>query len=167
MLARFFRVVFSMQVGILIMTTGRHREKLGTRQFWTLTRVNKMSIPATGGKYLMAVLGCKTQVGQNNVCLKKAFSPGYFFIVNGSGGRKPCFWKGSHHFVFYPSSEKLKVDDNLKTYAIKIPPFSIFVGRGYLQTTGALNLEHHNLRNHVYLLPKGLLLDDSISFDYK
>lgn len=56
----------------------------------------KMSIPATGGRYLIADVGCKPQVGHNYTRLNETFSPGYFFILNGSEEGKLYVMKGPH-----------------------------------------------------------------------
>lgn len=69
----------------------------------------KTSIPATGGKYLQTAVGCKLQVGHNDMPLDKAPSHDYFFIVNGSEG-KLYVCKRSHNFIFYPSDEKTEDD---------------------------------------------------------
>lgn len=55
-------------------------------------------------------------------------------------------------------AEILKIDD------IKLSPFNIFVGHGYLQHAGAEYLAHHNLRYHVNLVFIGIPLNDPIAF---
>lgn len=97
----------------------------------------------------------------NDVRLRKASCLGYFFILNRAKERKLYVCKGSYHFVLYPSGEKRNMEDILEMDAI-LSPFNIFVGHEYLQHAGAEHLKHHNLRLYVYLVPKGLPLNDSM-----
>lgn len=51
--------------------------------------------------------------------------------------------------------------------AVKLSPFSIFVGPEHLQHDGAEYLEHHALRYHVYPVPNSVALNEYISFAYE
>ena len=49
---------------------------------------------------------------------------------------------------------------------IEIPPFSVFIGHGYVQHAGAGWSGSHNLRYHIYLIPDGHQLRDTVAFAY-
>lgn len=97
----------------------------------------KISIFATAWRYISEGVGCKLQVGHNDMPLNKSFSFGHFFILNGSEKESLYIGKGSIQFLFYANADKWKTADILKINAIKLSQFSMFVGHGYLQSTGA------------------------------
>lgn len=126
-------------------------------------------MPATGGRFLISGGlngGVKPQVGHNDFPAHKGKSPGYFFIVTGNEVGKLYVCKGSHHYVFYPTAAKRALAKHLKLESIELPPNSVFVGHGWLQHAGAEYLGYHNMRYHLYFVPEGQRLGDSVSYSY-
>lgn len=95
--------------------------------------------------------------------LKKASSSSNFLIVELSWKESLYVCKSSHRFLFYPSAKSRKMRDFLEMYSINFPPSSIFVVQWYLPNDSAEYLKYHNLRNHVYFVPKAKPLHDSIA----
>lgn len=93
--------------------------------------------------------------------LKNASSPAYLVNVNISEGEELYVYKDSHLVVQSPTAERLKMADILKIDPMKLSPFSIFVGHGYLRHAGAEYLEHLGLRYQVYFVSVGVALNDS------
>lgn len=91
----------------------------------------KNSIFCNWREVLLTDAGCKPQVGQNYMSLKKAYSHSYFFIMNEFEEGKQYVCKGFHNFLFYPRAENRKMTDVLKMDATKLSHFMIFVARGY------------------------------------
>lgn len=50
--------------------------------------------------------------------------------------------------------------------AVTIPPFSIFVGHGYLTQAGAGWAEMFCLHYHAYFIPSQNSLNNAVAFDY-
>lgn len=96
----------------------------------------KTLIPVTAGRYLLDSVGCRSQVGHNDVCLKKSYSARYFFILNGSKNRRLYVCNVSHDVLFYAGAESWKTVEILKMHAIELFLFSIFVEQVYLQHAG-------------------------------
>lgn len=126
---------------------------------------SKMRIPATGGRFLITGADCKAQLGHNDMIVRRGASPGYFFIANGPEEGKLYVCKGSHHFVFYPPTEKRKMADILKMDPVVLPPYCVFVGHGYLTHAGS-EFIGHNMRYHLYLFPSDVPLHDAIVFAF-
>lgn len=112
---------------------------LATPQNREKKHLNSTGIPATGGRYLSPGDGCKPQVGQSDVAVRKGSSSKFIFNLGGQGVGKLYVYKAFHNFGFYVDMDEQKVTGILKIYVITIPQFSVFISNGYVQHAGAKN----------------------------
>lgn len=72
----------------------------------------------------------------------------------------------SHYYVDYEEKAKNILARILQMESFVLPPFSAFVGNGYVQHAGAEYHSHSNICYHVYLVSKYIKLPDAIEFSY-
>lgn len=122
-------------------------------------------IRRSGGPYLLTGRDCKPEVAHKDIGKREGCSTGFFFISNGPQEGKFYLCKGTDHFVFYSMKKKRKLAETVKLGAVVLPPYSIFIGRGYLQHAVAEYHGAHSTRYHLYLMPSGNATLGSICFD--
>lgn len=93
--------------------------------------------------------------------IKQESSLGYFYIVSGKDEGRLYVCKGSHRFLLYPDAKCRRLPDIFKLETISLPPYSVFIGHGYLQHAGAEYLGRLNLRYNVYLVLHDVALQDA------
>ena len=84
--------------------------------------------------------------------------------MTGREGSRLWVSDGSHKFVTYSERRRLKLAHSLRMQELIIPPYFVFFGRGYLQHGGTAWNGTGNLRYHMYLIPSGHELRDTIAF---
>lgn len=97
----------------------------------------KTAIPETGVRNLFTGVDFKPQTAHNDAAGRKCSFSDFAFISSGPEVGKLYLRKPSHQFDFYPDAKKRKLADSLKKDATKWPPFSVFIGRRYVEHAGA------------------------------
>ena len=126
----------------------------------------RISIPQSGGRFIVTGKDVGDQIPHNDFHPKENQSHVYFVIVTGFKAATLHVCPGSHLFVFYEKKELQKLARVLKLETIEIPPYSIFIGHGWIQHSGAGWNGSHCLRYHLYFVPEGYSLPDGIHFAY-
>ena len=126
----------------------------------------KSWLPGTGGRLLLTGKDADDQCGHNDFVVRDGESPGYFVIANGPHTTSLLVAPSSHKYVKYEKSRLHMLSRTLEMEEIDIPPFSLFIGHGYLQHAGAGWRGNHSIRYHTYVVPENHLLPDAIAFAY-
>jgi hypothetical protein len=109
---------------------------------------------------------CPAQSGHNDFDHTDETGPGFFVIVTGYDDAYLWVASGSHKHVHEPDARKRKMASVLRMTRIKIPRHSVFIGHGFLQHAGAEWTGTPSLRYHVYIIPEGNSLKDTVYFAY-
>jgi hypothetical protein len=126
----------------------------------------KMFLPKSGGRFLLTGEHCPAQTGHNDFDHTDSTGPGLFVIVTGTEDAHLWVASGSHKHVHEPDARKRKMASVIRMTRIDIPRHSVFIGHGFLQHAGAEWTGNHSLRYHVYIIPEGNNLKDTVYFAY-
>ena len=140
----------------------------------TVSGVDLMSIPKSGGRFLLTGKGCPRQILHTDFGVEDdrelSRVPGYFLICT-SGAETPLWIVDNSHFYLQQSSGLWPyLSKGLVARKVIIPPYSILIGRGDLQHAGAADIDHPNppvrgcLRYHIYFVPHDRKLVDGVHF---
>ena len=127
-----------------------------------------MSIPRTGGRFLLTGKGCGRQTPHQDFQSRSRadFCPGYFMI--GTGVQPTPLWvcDYSHTFTSTTKQAARRFSKAASLKKVKIPPFSVFVGRGDLTHAGAAyedsQVKEGLIRYHLYFAPRGVRIEDGV-----
>ena len=136
-----------------------------------------MFVPSSGGRWLASTKGCERQtlhtdfptLGSED--LQNGKNPGYFMMC---APTEVILWvcEHSHSAVSMARGRKRKLSGlshGMEVVPIKIPPYSVFVGRGDMFHAGAGYDDYitkgTNVRYHMYLVPDKVKLLDAIHLD--
>lgn len=123
---------------------------------------NKTHIFSTGKRFLLNARSCKPQVGHSCIQIRRYALTGCYFCLNGSKFEKIHARKKYHGFIFYPNSEEQKGVLFSKMGSVSILPFSVFIGHGWLQHTGAEFIPLGNFSFSIYLFSDDMPFHGSI-----
>ena len=143
-----------------------------TKKHQSLTG-HSMYAPCTGGRWLLTSEGCERQKLHTNFPtltaseMRMGKNPGYFAICTGAHEVPIWVCPHSHMLIANASDEDVEALSRA-TYAslVKIPTFSIFVGRGDIFHAGAAFNDSPSranlIRYHMYFVPAGHELPDGV-----
>jgi len=132
----------------------------------------KMYVPSTGGRWLFTSKGCKRQQLHTDFAYTSdrleydgTRNPGFFAMCTSSEEVPVCIH--SHRLVVVTRYEDLrKLGEVVGVSLVRIPPFSIFFGRGDTFHAGAgfgdSPTQDGLIRYHLYFVPVGVDLPDGV-----
>lgn len=123
-------------------------------------------VPRTGGRFLLTGEGCPDQTGHNDFPTEKRNNPGYFCITTSQEQTSLFVCPSSHQYVWYDEEDRISLARMLKMTEITIPARSIFIGHGLLQHAGCGWLGFQALRYHMYIIPTGMEMEDSVFYAF-
>ena len=137
-----------------------------------LMSTEKMHGPVTGGRVLCTSIGCPRQTLHTDFRgLKKRErnsnkNPGYFTITSGRFSFPLWVCENSHRIVFGSHRRMRILSMSMEVKKVRIPPFSVFFGRGDVWHAGGSYedgyMQRETFRYHMYLVPKGYALPDAV-----
>lgn len=132
-----------------------------------IATVEKLFLPATGGRLLLTGRLAEAQQGHNDFALRHIDELcGYFVILTGTEDANIYLVEHSHKYIFLPEDAKKAILNNLAMTKVTIPANSIFFGHGYLHHAGSEYDASGALRYHAYLRPETVDLEDAIHFNH-
>jgi len=134
----------------------------------------KMFVPRTGGRWLLTAKDCKRQQLHTDFVLNyggdyfdETKNPGYFALCSGKEEVPVWICMHSHRIVASTSHSNIRaLSRGMVVNMIRIPPYSIFVGRGDVFHAGHGFDDYEEdsgmLRYHMYFVPDGVSLPDGV-----
>lgn len=134
----------------------------------------EMYTPHTGGRWLVTSKECKRQQLHTDFqemtrteTVSRTKLPGFFVLCTGETEAPLWVCPNSHMVVALTHEKALRsVSQGMVCSMVNIPPFSVFVGRGDMFHCGAAFDDYPGdsgqLRYHLYFIPKGVQLADSV-----
>lgn len=123
--------------------------------------------PRTGSRILRNDPDVSAECTHNDFPIAKGdrnASPGYFSVCTLCEGTFLLVTPGSHKYVHYSEERRVKLRDSAVLEEVYIPPFSIFFANGYLQHAGSAGTGISSVIIHMYFIPEGMFLPNSVTF---
>lgn len=143
---------------------------------WDNTNLSheKMSVPNTGGRWMLTGKSCQRQTLHTDFptmsrkhVVRGTKNPGYFTVTTGEMEVPLWVCPYSHKMVAMASESSIRaLSRGSVAGRVRIPPYSIFVGRGDLFHGGAAaqdsSMKDGDLRYHLYFVPHSHALPNAV-----
>lgn len=134
---------------------------IGVNMFLASARDEKVYLPVPGGRHFLKSRYCPAQTAHNAFVAYQGRSQEFF--VNFSGFEAICLevCPAPHSYIPYAIDETCNLDEMRRLVERAIPPFSTFVGHGYLRDGESGWQGSDSLRYPSYLILSSYVLKKS------